>query len=358
MTRVPAVALGYQGFANVGDEAILDGIQRLLADGRIDVVAVVGGDRAPISAFPDARRITSRRLLPTFAAIAAMRRARVLLVSGGGLLHDHWAIVIPRYLMWSLVARTLGLRICWVGVGVGPIRRRWARWLAALTARLAHVVTVRDDASAEWLRRVGVRRDVGVVPDPAFFLDPVEHVGGGGLGFIVRPPVPSQQHLESRLTDALAGMASRQAARQPITILTMEHGFDAAYAGTVADAIERAGGPRPPIRALPLDAPAALAELAAFDAVISIRLHGLILCALGGTSCAPVVYDDKVAAAAAQLGLGDIAVPLAGIDTQWLDDALKRACADPARAAVQEAVLALREQAPHVARLIGSAVDG
>jgi polysaccharide pyruvyl transferase CsaB len=358
VTPVPAVALGYQGFANVGDEAILAGIEHLLRGSPIEVVAVAGGDRAPISAFPAARRITSRRLLPSLAAVAAMRRARVLLVSGGGLLHDHWAIVIPRYLAWSLLARILGLRICWVGVGVGPIRRHWARWLAALTSRLAHLVTVRDDASAGWLRRVGVRREAEIVPDPAFFLEPVPHIGGGGLGLIVRPPVPSQRALESRLTDALAGLAGGRAAHQPITILTMERAFDATYAESLADAIEQAAGTRPEINPLPLDAPSTLAELARFDAVVSVRLHGLILCALAGTSCLPIVYDDKVAAAAARLGLGGIAVPLAEVDAKRLGDELDRACADTVRGAVQEALVALRGQGPHLLRLISAAAHG
>jgi polysaccharide pyruvyl transferase WcaK-like protein len=354
--RVPAVALGYQGFGNVGDEAILAGIERLLAGSAFDVVAVIGGDLAPIVAFPAARRVTSRRLLPTIAAIRTLRHARLLLVSGGGLIHDHWAIVIPRYLAWSILARALGTRICWIGVGVGPIRRGWARRLAALTARLAHLVTVRDDASVAWLRRVGVRGRIEMIPDPAFFLPAQPHVGGAGLAFIVRRPVPSQAALEHRLAGALAGLAARRGDRTDLTLLTMEHAHDAAYAETIADTVASVTGTRPPIRALPLD-PTAVAELARFDAVVSVRLHGMILCALAGTTCLPIVYDEKVGGTASRLGL-DQAVPLAEIDPERLDAALDRVGRQPARATVQAALAGLRGEAPSIAAWIGSVADG
>jgi polysaccharide pyruvyl transferase WcaK-like protein len=352
--RTPAVALGYQGFGNVGDEAILAGIEELLAGGALEIVGVIGGERAPIPAFPSARRITSRRLLPTPAAVRAMRQARVMIISGGGLIHDHWAIVIPRYLAWSLLARLLGLRLCWIGVGVGPIRRAWARRLAALTARLAHVRTVRDEASRDWLRRAGVRGAIEVIPDPAFFLPRQPHIGGDGLGLIVRRPVPSQAHLEGRLTDALAGLAGRHAAQSPATILTMEPDHDAGYAAVVAEAVARATGRRPPIRRLPLEAAAARAELARFDAVVSVRLHGLILCALSATTCLPVIYDDKVGGTASRLGLGELAVPLAESEARRLDEGLALAGRDAARTAVAAAVADLHDEAAEIRRRVES----
>jgi polysaccharide pyruvyl transferase WcaK-like protein len=352
--RTPVIALGYQGFGNVGDEAILAGIEELLVGGAFDVVAVIGGERASIPAFPSARRVTSRRLLPTLAAVRAMRHARVMIISGGGLIHDHWAIVIPRYLAWSLLARLLGLRLCWIGVGVGPIRRAWARRLAALTARVTHVRTVRDAASRDWLRRAGVRGAIEVIPDPALFLAREPHIGGGGLGLIVRTPVPSQARLEGQLTDALAGLAGRRAAQSPATILTMEHDHDAGYAAAVAEAVARATGRMPPIRRLPLDATATRAELARFDAVVSVRLHGLILCALSATTCLPVIYDDKVTGTASRLGLGELAVPLAEVEAGRLDEGLALAGQDAVRAAVAAAVADLQEGARQIRRRIES----
>lgn len=356
MSSVRAAALGYQGFGNVGDEAILGGIEALLASGPIRVETVVGGDRAPIPAFPYARRITSRRLLPTPAAIRGLRRARLLIVSGGGLIHDHWPIVIPRYLAWSLLARSLGVRIAWVGVGVGPIEHAWARRAAAATVRLAGLVTVRDEDSAAWVRRVAPRVEARVVPDPAFFLARPPTDGGGGTAVIVRQPVPADAHMAPRVADGLAGLVrSRLAAGRRVTILTMEHDLDDTYAARIARA--SAEGPVPEIRRVPIEPEAALALLAAFDEAISVRLHGLILCALAATPCLPIAYDPKVVSTAGRLGLADVAVPMSRVDPGLLDERLRRVATHATQASVEAGVTRLRAEAPTVAGLIASMTD-
>lgn len=358
MSPVRAAALGYQGFGNVGDEAILGGIEALLADGPISVETVFGGDRALIPAFPDARRVTSRRLLPTPAAARRLRRARLLVLSGGGLIHDHWPIVIPRYLAWSVLARALGVRIAWVGVGVGPIEHAWARGAAAATVRLASLVTVRDEDSAAWVRRVAPTARPRVVPDPAFFLPRPARAGGSGTAIILRQPVPADAHLAPRLADALAGLArARMAAGTRVTILTMERGLDDAYAAEIARAIG-ADGPVPEVRAVPVEPRAALELLAGFEAAVSVRLHGLILCALSGTPCLPIAYDPKVVATAARLGLGDLAVPLAEVSADLLAAGLDRVAAGAARASVEEGLATMRSEAATVAGLVASAVEG
>ncbi|MGH2356424.1 MAG: polysaccharide pyruvyl transferase family protein, partial [Candidatus Limnocylindria bacterium] len=312
--------------------------------------------RAPIVAFPAARRVLSRRLLPTLAAVRELRRAQLLLVSGGGLIHDHWAIVIPRYLAWSLLARALGLRIAWVGVGVGPIRRRWARRMAAAAARLAGLVTVRDAQSAAWLARIGVAATARVVPDPAFFCERHTGSGDGGTALIVRRPVPGQAAREAAVTTAMAGLAARRmAASGRVTILGMERDTD--YAAEVAAAAASEGAPRPDVRALPLDPAEATAELSTLGAVVSMRLHGLILAALAGTPCVPVVYDEKVAATAARLGLGDVAVGLDRVTTDVLEAGLATVSSNAHRARVNQAVSELQDQGPELANAIARLIN-
>lgn len=357
MSPVRAAALGYQGFGNVGDEAILGGIEALLADGPISVETVIGGDRAPISAFPDAVRVASRRLFPTPAAARRLRRARLLILSGGGLIHDHWPIVVPRYLAWSLLARALGMRIAWVGVGVGPIRHAWARRAAAATVRLAGLVTVRDEDSAAWVRRVVPTAQPRVVPDPAFFLPRPAPAGGGGTAIIVRQPVPADAHLAPRLADALAEFArARMAAGARVTILTMERGLDDAYAAEIARAVG-ADGSVPEVRTVPVEPNAALELLAAFDEAVSVRLHGLILCALAATPCLPIAYDPKVLATAGRLDLADMAVPLAQVSAGLVAKRVGDVATDAAQASVEAGVARLRAEAATVAGLIASMTD-
>jgi polysaccharide pyruvyl transferase CsaB len=312
MTR--AVVLGYQGFGNVGDEAILTGIECLLDGAPIEVIAVIGGPE-PIRAFPRAQRLPTRRLRPTRQALRALRRADLLLLSGGGLVNDHWAATLPLYLGWSALARLLGARIAWIGVGIGPLRRRRSRLLAGAMARLATLVTVRDDPSAALARSVAPGRVVRVVPDPAVFNPAPTPRSRGGIGFIVRAPAPGDAELAADLAAALGreiGAAAGAGTADPV-ILTFGGPADAPFAERVAIAARRFSDTAAAIESMPPDPARVLARLAALEALVSVRLHGLILGAIAGTPTVPVAYDDKVTAVAAQLGIDDLALSLADL---------------------------------------------
>ena len=145
--RLPRlIAVGFQGFGNVGDEAILCGLERLL-DGAATFDTIVAGTVGPVWGANGARRIHPWRLLPTPAAMRRIRRSDGLIISGGGLVNDYWPLVIPRYLSWVLAARLLGRPVVWAGIGVGPVRRRPWRILGGFAFALSSAVIVRDRAS-------------------------------------------------------------------------------------------------------------------------------------------------------------------------------------------------------------------
>lgn len=353
-----AVAIGHQGFANVGDEAILSGIERVLAGSRLSVDTVIAGNRAPVMAFADARRVTSRRLFPTLAAARALSRADVLLLAGGGLLHDHWPMVLPRYLAWTVLARVLGARVAWVGIGVGPLRSKCARMLVGLAARLATVRTVRDEGSLAVLRRAPGSPNATIIPDPAFFLDRPDRSGPrSGLAVIVRRPTPTDSHLGARLNDAIVDIVRPRVARdERVVLLAMQDDDD--LVEELSLATKNAAGRRARARALPLDAARTAEDLAGFEVVVSMRLHGLILAALAGTPCVPVSYDAKVSAVARQLGLEEATVSLAGVTPARLESAIAAVAEGPARRRVEGAVTGLRREREAVAALLERTLDG
>lgn len=356
-TRIRAVALGYQGFGNVGDEAILAGIERLLDGAPVQVTAVIGGDRAPIFAFSRARRIVSRRLLPGPAAARAIARSDLLLVTGGGLIHDHWRTVVPRYLAWTMLARMLSTKVVWIGVGVGPLRARWARWLAARCARLAALLTVRDEASATLLLELEPRLQVQVVPDPAIFIEPVAASHDEGTAIVVRTPVPHEAHLVGRLESALTEFAIGRLRRGVgVTFLAMD--LDSSVAASIAARVERAGLRRPEVETLPLDPSEALRRLGCFGDVVGMRLHALLLAALAGTPCLPIAYDAKVAALAARLGIADLALTLDEVSPPALEAGLLAVRAARRAERVRRSVAELRGERERVAGLLAGAIRG
>jgi len=351
---IRACAVGYQGFGNLGDEAILCGIEQLLGDA-VSIDAVVGGNRAPIPAVAGARRVTGRRVLPSGRGLRELRRADALLFSGGGLLHDHWALVVPQYLSWVLLARLLGRRVVWVGVGIGPLRRAPFRLLTALALRLSHAVLVRDQGSDLLARSLGAPPRA-IIPDPAFFLAPPDdgpvakpvRDGAGPLGLIVRAPLAGTAG-GGGLPEALADVASRAWAerRQATLILTFAGARDDAFAADLAARVESRGVPVA-IESLPPDPGTAMTRLGACGAIVTVRLHGMILAAVADVPCVAVAYDTKVAGVAGELGSDDLVVALDECDGTALHGALARAQEPGRQARVAARLNALRSRGPDI----------
>jgi polysaccharide pyruvyl transferase WcaK-like protein len=346
--RLPGLVLvGFQGFGNVGDEAILCGLERVVS-GAATFDAVVAGTVAPVWGAPMVRRVHPWKLLPTPAALRLIRRSDGLLISGGGLVHDYWPLVIPRYLAWVLAARLMGRPVVWAGVGVGPVRRTLWRILAGIAFALSSSVIVRDRVSEIEARRFYPAARVVVAADPAFAMEGVPRANRSGVGIIARSPAPGdERHLE-RLVGSLAGTVQTLRDRGvPVDILTMHPAEDGAIT-TVLIAALREAGSAVEVRALPADPNEAVAALGAYAVLVSTRLHGLILGAIVGVPSVPIVYDAKVAAAAELLGLSDVAIPLSELTAARIGTAIN-ILADPGRA--ERLAAAVREQRRRLAMI-------
>lgn len=338
-----AITVGYQGMGNVGDEAILRGIRRVAAGLPINFTASIGGRRE--STAMAGIRLIMPRSLPGRHLLQALRRADLLIVAGGGLVNDYWATLIPRYLLLSVTARLLGCRVAWIGVGVGPLRRRPLRWLARAMMRLSDVCAVRDESSAKLLEQIGIHSLI--VPDPAWFsAHPRSSGGGAGVGVIVREPAPGNERLSDGLIEAIVALVANDRFARAWTILLMDAGADGTIATRLSHALQLAGL-HAPIVTVPADTDEAVAMLGGFEAIVSMRLHGLILSSLAGTPCLPVVYDPKVLSAAKTLGLGEVSLALADVTPERVIEGLRLVRRGDVREHVArrvEAILARRHE--------------
>jgi polysaccharide pyruvyl transferase WcaK-like protein len=351
-SRPPRIAtVGFQGFGNVGDEAILTGIERLLDGTGATVVTVFSGpEPVSIAAFPDAARAVTWKHLPTLRALRALRGVDRLILAGGGLFNDHWAAVIPRYLAWTLAGRIAGARVAWIGVGVGPVRRSWLRRSLRIGARMAHVVTVRDQGSA---RVLGPSVTAAVVPDPSIFCEVPRRGSPDGIGIVVRAPVPAQRERAATLLRSLVELIGHLTARgRGVRVLSMGGRADADFVAALRDALRgREGVSLAPLGPAPVDA---LDMLAGLEGVVTLRLHGLLLAALAGVPVVPIAYDPKVDAAAERLGLADLVVPLGDIGAERILAALDAAGEEARRRTVADAVRELRaERSALVSAIVG-----
>lgn len=343
--------VGFQGFGNVGDEAILTGIEALLEESGAEVRVVFSGPRPDsISAFSAARRIVTRRHLPTLAAWRVLRDVDLLLLAGGGLLNDHWPWVVPRYVAWTLAARTAGARVAWVGVGVGPIRRKLLRWLARLGAMAASPVLVRDEESRALLGRAGRPQ---VIPDPSLFNQRPTSSPGVEVAVVVRAPVRRRAESERQLVASIVGLVARLEERgSAVVVLTMGGGDDEMLLAALREAFIDRQRPVPRTEALGPTPAAALARLAACDAIVTVRLHGLLLGILAGVPVVPISYDAKVRLAAERLGISELTVPLHSVDPGTVLERLDASRAADLRATVEDKLHEMRAEGPAIARAI------
>ena len=343
MTRI--VMVGYQGMGNVGDEAILAGIEELLRETGIEVIAVTGGGRAPVAAFPGAQRVPIPRFLPGRDLWRAIRRADLLVMAGGGLLNDYWPTLIPRLLAWSLVARMLGTRVGWLAAGVGPVRHRRSRCLVRLVLGMASFISVRDEASAALVTSIRGGARPRVVPDPALFLSaPPAAATTRGLALIVRsmaPGTPGGAALVSALVDVAAEEILRGA---PVTLLTMQSPEDAPMVEAIQATIRARTGAELGGSELPVDPERALIALAGFEAIVSVRLHGVLLAALAARPWVAIAYDPKVEAAGLLLDAPQLVLPVPGLTGTQLKAALADARRPQRLDAVAAALVRLRGQ--------------
>jgi len=165
------VLSGYYGFHNVGDEAILEATLRLFRRYRPGLeVVVLSGDPEHTRRSYDVAAV-HRGNLP--AVVRVLRQATLLVSGGGGLLQDvtGWRSV-PYYLGIIKLAMLLGVRVAVFAQGIGPMERRLNRRLVKQVLSRVDWISVRDPASLDLLKELGVSRAVELAADPVFTLEP------------------------------------------------------------------------------------------------------------------------------------------------------------------------------------------
>lgn len=194
--RYPAnmTIVGYFGFGNTGDEAILEVILSGLRSvapfsdytvfsGNPDSTAKLHKVKALYSSFLLSIKeaivsFSIRDIASSFAllsrTIVAMRNTDLLVFAGGGLLQDtHGPGNILEFFEKVAIAKVFRKRVVLLAVGIDPMRSWVTKQLLRLILTQVDLITVRDSQSKTVLREFGFEFPSRVVLDPAFFLRPV-----------------------------------------------------------------------------------------------------------------------------------------------------------------------------------------
>ncbi len=357
-TRI--VLLGTHGQYNLGDELLLatfllqlgaqheyvvntydpvDTALRLDGTSRVELIDTAG-DRLPL--------------------LRHLRRADAVVFAGGSILKELSAATgRPRYATLLMIlavvtaTRWMGRApIAMLNIGIGPIRTRRGRRLAALILRQVTLVTVRDAASAQLSERIGVGRSVVSSTDAVFSVEPewlrgavaqpaVEN-GALRIGLSLNHDIDTPETWE-HVVETLALAVRELAAERSIEVhgLPMQSRGKAYDDATVLRDFAERIAPVPFIE----HRPDAIAEVARIiehcDLVVAERLHAIITSAKLGVPVIPLAYDVKVRQIASALELDDVSIDLgAPFTAAQVRETITRVANDRrhARAALERAV--------------------
>jgi polysaccharide pyruvyl transferase CsaB len=158
------VISGFYGLDNIGDEAILativDILKKELDDPRLTVFSF---SPTKTSSTYDVNSLYRGWRRDNWKKIKAIKNADLVISGGGGLLQDVYPTRVisgplPYYLLIVLIAKLLRKKVMFFSQGIGPVETSYGKWLMRRFANLADVVTVRDNYSANLLKRLGVTK--------------------------------------------------------------------------------------------------------------------------------------------------------------------------------------------------------
>ena len=291
---------GAYGKRNAGDDAILRSIVMQLhsIDPDLPIYALSRHPRETRLAF----RIGSCHSFDPLRYRRIMRRTKLYISGGGTLIQNATSVRSLMYYLSNIAsAHAAGEHVMMYGCGVGPVRGSFSRRLTArVINRCVDTITLRDQESADELRRMGVtREDVHLTADPALLLrapDPDTMTaalrrygivpGERYVMFALRP----WHGLDAHMDDFAAAADHARALGCTPVLFSLEPRRDEPVGAALA---ARLNGPCLQIPA-DADARVILALTARMEAVVSVRLHALIFAAGQEVPLAGVVYDPKV----------------------------------------------------------------
>jgi len=289
---------GYYGLGNAGDEAVLAASVGMFRARRPELsLTVLSGSPAQTRERLNVQAIP--RMQPG-AVFGQLGRTDLFLSGGGSLLQDATSLKsLLYYLLLLRMAQQRRIKTMVFAQGIGPLHRPAAQRLTAKVLSRVDAITVRDSDSADLLRRIGVSGpEIEVTADPVFALTPrvtdrVSSVAPTPPAFAVAlRPWPGVEQILDPLAEALGRFEGEVALQAWPLFLEQDLPICEQLAARV---------PTMTVMRQSLD-PAEWMALAGWtDAVVAMRLHGLIFAAARAVPIFGISYDPKVEALANRL---------------------------------------------------------
>lgn len=294
------VMCGYYGFANAGDEAILEAIH-----GNIDALNADIGITVLSKDPEDTRRRYGYEAVSRFRpwnVLSTLRRSDLLIFGGGSLLQDRTSTrSLLYYVTVVRLAEWMGKKVMFYANGIGPVDKPANRRRVRRAALRADCLTLRDQNSAQELRAMGVERaDLHVTADPVLTMNSIPAERARALleeaGVPLERPLIAVSIRNWKGMDEFAPRLARsldqisRAYGRSIVFVVMQYPNDMDVSRRVQELMEQPswlldGRWRPE---------ELMGVIGRSELVISMRLHTLIFSARMGVPLVGLVYDPKV----------------------------------------------------------------
>lgn len=296
---------GYYGFGNSGDDALLlsitDGLKEKIPGCKITVLSANPDETAAAYGVDAVNRWN------IFDIIKSAAGSDLLISGGGTLIQDGTSTKsLLYYLAVIMTAHIFKLKIMLYSNGIGPLDKKRNIKLTKSILNKADLITLRDTASREALKEIGVTQpEIVLTADPAFLLnaDPDKKTediiaecrkGGNKQSdrdfFIIS--IRHWKSLKENFTDVIAYSADYIADKYNMTpvFLPMQLSADSDMAKQTAEKMTNT----PVILDAKLTTGETLAVIRAARVCIGMRLHTLIYAASQGVPIIGLVYDPKI----------------------------------------------------------------
>lgn len=166
-----AAILGYYGYGNCGDDALLEAILSDITKLRPCFSPTVLSYK-PQSTVED-YNVKAINRFNLFKISRLFKKIKLFIAGGGSLVQDVTSTKsLFYYLLMILLAKRKNKPVMLYGNGIGPIKRKLNRKIAAYVLNKADVITLRDYDSLEILNHMGVIKPmIKITADPALSLE-------------------------------------------------------------------------------------------------------------------------------------------------------------------------------------------
>ena len=294
-----ATILGYYGFKNSGDDALLHAIVRTIRnmkpDARINALSMSPKETK------DIYKVDSTQRYHVFAVRKAIKNSKLFILGGGSLIQDITSTKsILYYLYITRMAQRLHKPVMLYANGIGPVNRGFNKKLAKKVLNRADLITLRDADSLEELKKFGVDTAKAVVTaDPVFSLDLKDPEGAeqilenaGIKEKYACISVRKWEHAPEGFVEACAEMADYIYEKHGLipVFVPMHYPYDASFARSIVKEMKTPG--KFISRRLNIGTIISLVEKS--EIAVSVRLHLCIYAVLCKVPVVGISYDPKI----------------------------------------------------------------